>query len=100
MFGSRWKTRHFQDIIIAMRVFQFVLGAAVATTVAAGPSGNRLQSRKSKFQFTGINESGAEFGNKALPGRLGKDYTWPAKSAIDVCHPVVRLSPRLTSVRR
>ena len=57
-----------------------VLTAALA--VSAGPA--MREKRKSKFQFTGVNESGAEFGNKNLPGLLGKDYTWPAKSAIDV----------------
>jgi endoglucanase len=38
-----------------------------------------------KFTFTGVNESGGEFGEANLPGALGKDYIWPSTSAIDVC---------------
>jgi len=34
------------------------------------------------FRSKGVNESGAEFGNAALPGQLGKDYTWPVKQVI------------------
>ncbi len=30
-----------------------------------------------------MNESGAEFGNGAVPGELGKDYTWPSPSSVD-----------------
>jgi endoglucanase len=36
------------------------------------------------FQWFGVNESGAEFGNTAIPGELGKDYTWPNASAIEI----------------
>jgi len=36
------------------------------------------------FQWFGVNESGAEFGNTAIPGELGKDYTWPNTSAIEI----------------
>ncbi|KAI0598722.1 hypothetical protein F4775DRAFT_592148 [Biscogniauxia sp. FL1348] len=37
------------------------------------------------FQFTGVNESGAEFGNLAIPGHFRKDYyTWPDQTAITV----------------
>lgn len=71
-----------------MRFLELVLGAATVVSVLAAPavdeSPAKVTKRKSKFQFTGVNESGAEFGNKNLPGRLDKDYTWPAKSAIDV----------------
>lgn len=77
-----------------MRIIDFLLGAAAVVSVAAAPVNSTtsnttspcvLQRRKSKFTFTGINESGAEFGNTALPGQLGKDYTWPVHSTIDVC---------------
>jgi len=44
------------------------------TTAASGPH---------KFTYFGTNESGAEFGNTAIPGQLGKDYTWPSPSSID-----------------
>ncbi|KAH8884899.1 glycoside hydrolase family 5 protein [Thozetella sp. PMI_491] len=71
-----------------MRFFDLWLGAlAVGTAVAAPASHSSASSsvskRASKFKWAGINESGAEFGNKNLPGRLGKDYTWPVHSAID-----------------
>lgn len=75
-----------------MRFTDLLLGAAAVTSVLAAPATDitttstslSKQRRKSKFQFTGVNESGAEFGNKNLPGLLGKDYTWPVKSTIDV----------------
>jgi len=72
-----------------MRFLELLLGATAVVTSAlalpsTGTSSSALKKRKSKFQWTGVNESGAEFGNKNLPGRLDKDYTWPAKSAIDV----------------
>ena len=69
-----------------MKLGDLLLGVAGAATVLAAPAGNSAlkAKRAGKFQFTGVNESGAEFGNKNLPGRLGKDYTWPDKGAIDV----------------
>ncbi|PAV16406.1 endoglucanase [Pyrrhoderma noxium] len=36
-----------------------------------------------KFDYFGVNESGAEFGNNKIPGTLGTDYTWPSPSSID-----------------
>lgn len=52
--------------------------------VAAGDANletvkGRATKASAKLQFLGINESGAEFGNTAIPGELGKDYTWPNK---------------------
>lgn len=73
-----------------MRFLEFLLGAAAVTSVLAAPAAHDAptptikQKRKSKFQFTGVNESGGEFGNSNIPGQLNKDYTWPAKSSIDV----------------
>lgn len=71
-----------------MRFSDLLLGAATVVSVLAAPAGDaesaKVVKRKSKFMFTGINESGAEFGKQTLPGRLDKDYTWPSKSAIDV----------------
>ena len=62
-----------------------LLGLLATASAVAVPAGSAMrEKRKSKFQFSGINESGAEFGNKNLPGLLGKDYTWPVKSALDV----------------
>jgi endoglucanase len=40
-------------------------------------------SESSVLQWFGVNESGAEFGNTAIPGLLGKDYTWPNTTAIE-----------------
>lgn len=71
-----------------MRFLNVVLGAAAVTSVAAAPtttsSETSVAKRKSKFLFTGVNESGAEFGSGNIPGTLGKDYTWPIHSTIDV----------------
>ncbi len=73
---------------VTMRFLELLLSAAAVTSVLAtpadAPTTATKQKRKSKFQFVGVNESGAEFGNKNLPGRLDKDYTWPVHSAIDV----------------
>ncbi|KAK6336087.1 hypothetical protein TWF696_001655 [Orbilia brochopaga] len=46
------------------------------TTPSASPTSG-------KFTYVGVNEAGAEFGNNAIPGTLGKDYTWPSPSSID-----------------
>lgn len=74
-----------------MRFVNVVLGAvavtsavAAPTTTTSGSSSNAVQKRKSKFLFTGVNESGAEFGQGKYPGTLGTDYTWPVHSTIDV----------------
>jgi len=67
-----------------MRSSALLAVLALVSVSAARSETAAREKRKSKFQFTGVNESGAEFGNKNLPGQLGKDYTWPAKSAIDV----------------
>jgi endoglucanase len=74
-----------------MKLCNIVLGAAAAASALAAPAADvptptaKTGKRSSKFKFVGANESGAEFGNKALPGQLGKDYTWPVRSSIDVC---------------
>lgn len=72
-----------------MRFLEVLLGAAAVASVLAAPAQDvatptTKYKRKSKFQFTGVDESGAEFGNTAIPGQLNKDYTWPVKSTIDV----------------
>ncbi len=84
-----------------MRFLELLLGAATITSVLAapaadGPTATIKQKRKSKFQFVGVNESGAEFGNKNLPGILGKDYTWPVHSTIDVRDICISASLQLT----
>ncbi|GJJ12964.1 hypothetical protein Clacol_007211 [Clathrus columnatus] len=50
---------------------------------ATPTSGATCPGPKTKFQYFGVNESGAEFGSTTWPGELGKDYTWPAPSSID-----------------
>lgn len=72
-----------------MKFFNILLGAATASSALAVPTPNALTSTKtdkraSKFKFVGVNQSGAEFGKNSLPGKLGKDYTWPVRSSIDV----------------
>jgi endoglucanase len=62
-----------------MRLENIFLGLASATTVLAAPN----LAKRAGFTFTGVNVAGGEFGNKNLPGQLGKDYTWPSKPAID-----------------
>lgn len=36
-----------------------------------------------KFEYFGVNESGAEFGSDNIPGVLGTDYIFPSESSID-----------------
>lgn len=63
-------------------------GAELAFGAPAPPK--EIEKRVSKFQFFGVNEAGAEFGNTVLPGQLGKDYIWPTLSTIDVSGRVER----------
>lgn len=71
-----------------MRFLDVLLGAVAVTSAVAAPTTSSsdapVEKRKSKFLFTGVNESGAEFGSGNLPGTLGTDYTWPVHSTIDV----------------
>lgn len=74
-----------------MRFLDVLLGAVAVTSAVAAPTTSSdapVTKRKSKFLFTGVNESGAEFGQGNLPGTLGKDYTWPVHSTIDVSEPI------------
>lgn len=64
-----------------MKFVEILTTAATMASAVAAPT----KKRASRFQFVGVNESGAEFGNTALPGILGKDYTWPDQNAINVC---------------
>jgi endoglucanase len=66
---------------LGLSVFQSssVLGAATKTATA-----DVTCSGATKFEYFGVNESGAEFGNTVIPGTLGTDYIWPAPSSIDV----------------
>ncbi|KAI3317489.1 glycoside hydrolase family 5 protein [Xylariaceae sp. AK1471] len=63
-----------------MKLVEILVTASTIVGAVAAPA--TTKKRASKFQFVGVNESGAEFGNTALPGQLGKDYTWPDQNAI------------------
>ncbi|KAE8443949.1 hypothetical protein EG329_001172 [Mollisiaceae sp. DMI_Dod_QoI] len=65
-----------------MRFGNLLVVASTAILAVAAPAGEKKK-RVKTFQFFGVNESGAEFGNTALPGQLGKDYTWPPTATID-----------------
>jgi hypothetical protein len=71
-----------------MKFQELALSAAVAATAVAADqkdgSTSRNEVRQAGFLFTGVNEAGAEFGQNTLPGQLGKHYTWPVPSTIDV----------------
>ncbi|KAG2419241.1 endoglucanase 3 precursor [Aspergillus terreus] len=58
--------------------------SAMLVAVAAGSAMAVPHHRKraSPFQWFGVNESGAEFGENNLPGVYGTDYIWPEPSAI------------------
>jgi endoglucanase len=63
-------------------------GAIAAPAANADPAPNErsvsTNKKRSNFWFAGVNESGAEFGNTNIPGKLGTDYTWPLTSSVDV----------------
>jgi endoglucanase len=67
-----------------MHLSSLLLAAGSASVVLSQPF-TRLSQRATssgKLQFVGINESGPEFGEGNIPGRLGTDYTWPDLGSI------------------
>ncbi|KAF3922680.1 Endoglucanase [Orbilia brochopaga] len=50
-------------------------------TTTGGPSPTGCDATRT-FDLLGVNEAGAEFGT-AIPGTLGKDFTWPTFDSID-----------------
>lgn len=56
--------------------------ASLAAAAFAAPAAEKRQNRKMKW--FGINESGAEFGEKNFPGVYGKDFIWYDFNTIDV----------------
>lgn len=68
--------RYFSARIFIMRLNDLFLVASTAMLAVAAPATEKKK-RTKIFQFFGVNESGAEFGNTAIPGQLNKDYTWP-----------------------
>jgi endoglucanase len=66
---------------LTMHFGTLFVSASTAGLALAAPS--EKQKRVKNFQFFGINESGAEFGNTAFPGQLNKDYTWPVTYVVN-----------------
>ncbi|CAG8952922.1 hypothetical protein HYFRA_00007636 [Hymenoscyphus fraxineus] len=62
-----------------MRFSTPLLAASLTASALASPLTSK---RATTFQFFGVNESGAEFGQGNLPGTLERDYIWPSTSAI------------------
>lgn len=54
------------------------------TTTAGGTQPTGSPGGDGKFLWVGVNEAGAEFGEKNLPGTWGKDFTFPEPAAVDV----------------
>jgi hypothetical protein len=71
LISSRAIKMHFSKLAI--------VASTVALAAAAPP---KKAKRAGNFEFFGVNESGAEFGNLNLPGVLGTDYTWPVTYVI------------------
>ncbi|KAM0548159.1 hypothetical protein ACHAPJ_010080 [Fusarium lateritium] len=64
-----------------MRFTDILLASAGASLALAVPCTKRAST--GKFIFTGSNESGGEFGEGNLPGKLNTDYIWPTTDSID-----------------
>lgn len=56
--------------------------AALVSAAFAAPSDKETRANR-KLKWFGINESGAEFGEKNFPGVYNKDYTWYDTNTID-----------------
>nr|AFY98622.1 endo-beta-1,4-glucanase [Bispora antennata] len=65
-----------------MRFSTPLLATSLMASVFGSPVITTKRSNSSTFQFFGVNESGAEFGQTNIPGTLGTDYTWPSTTAI------------------
>jgi len=59
-----------------------VAALSLASAVTAAPKSKKQVNRK--LQFFGINESGAEFGEKNFTGVYGREYIWYDYSTLDV----------------
>jgi endoglucanase len=60
-----------------MRFGSVLVTASTAVLAVAAPATDKKKRGPSHLQWFGVNESGAEFGNTALPGQMNKDYTFP-----------------------
>jgi endoglucanase len=66
--------------IVTMLFQNFLAATALVSSAFAAPAAEK---RQSKLQWFGINESGAEFGEKNFTGVYGKEYTWYDLNTID-----------------
>ncbi|KAI9037989.1 putative extracellular endoglucanase/cellulase [Aspergillus affinis] len=64
-----------------MRITSLIMAASAAGMVSAYPKRD-MKKRDAGFNWFGVSESGAEFGQTNIPGTLGTDYTWPETSKI------------------
>ena len=64
-------------------LFSNILAAAALVGAAFGAPSNQETRANRKLKWFGINESGAEFGEKNFPGVYNKDYTWYDTNTID-----------------
>jgi endoglucanase len=64
-----------------MLLQKILAAAALASTAFAAPTEEKRQTKK--LQWFGINESGAEFGEKNFTGVYGKEYIWYDLNTID-----------------
>jgi endoglucanase len=65
-----------------MLLNNILAAAAVVSTAFAAPY-EKSQKSTRKMKWFGINESGAEFGEKNFTGVYGKEYTWYDLNTID-----------------
>ena len=63
-----------------MLLTNLVLATGLATLALSAPAAIK---KRSKLEFFGVNESGAEFGDQNIPGVYGTDYTWYTLSTYD-----------------
>ncbi|EFX05328.1 extracellular endoglucanase [Grosmannia clavigera kw1407] len=72
-----------------MHLLEQLLGVLAVSLTLPLPTSAMLmhseseQKRNSSFRFTGVSESGAEFGSGKIPGTVNTDYVWPVSSSID-----------------
>jgi len=55
----------------------------VAAPTSTSPASAVCSGNPQPFEFFGVNESGAEFGNGNIPGVLGTDFIWPTTTSTD-----------------
>lgn len=75
MASSHFNLIHSSIEMRPSRILAFAATFCTASAAATKPT--------KKFLFTGTNQAGGEFGN-AIPGELGRDYTWPDPKSINV----------------